>query len=399
MASARAHINPDMLVWARKRVNATPERIARRVGTSLEIVQQWEAGEKRPTVKQLRTVASYLERPVSHFYLDEPPDEPEPRIEMRRVFGGGPVDDSFDFAREVQRLTRRRQIAIDLFDRLGEEPPHLPEPRNLSEDPEEVGTFLRFSLLGVDIDGQVGWQGRYAALRAWREAFERAGVLSFQLSGIDIEEARGCAIADRPLPVVAFNSSDSVRGRIFTLFHEAAHVLLGASTLHSRSPYESDDREEKWCNRVAAAALIPKDDLLDLYQVKTRGEGATWTKTEVENLAGRYGVSPAALIRRLASFDRIAEQPFHTLREAFDQRRRSDALAADEGGEEGTFTTQHSHSSGRCFHVLPFRASTRMRLGQVSFPISWVRRSKTSAPSRRRLWGLERPSLNNDLLH
>jgi Zn-dependent peptidase ImmA (M78 family) len=200
-----------------------------------------------------------------------------------------------------------------------------------------VGTFLRFNLLGVDVDDQVGWQGRYAALRAWRGAFERAGVLSFQLGGIDIEEARGCAIADRPLPVVAFNSSDSVRGRVFTLFHEAAHVLLGASTLHSRSPYESDDKEEKWCNRVAAAALIPKNDLLDLYQVETRGKGATWTKTEIENLAGRYGVSPAALIRRLAAFDRIADQPFHTLREVFDQRRRSDTLAADKDGEGGNF--------------------------------------------------------------
>jgi len=193
MASARAHINPDMLVWGRKRVNATPEQIARRVGTSLDVVQQWEAGERRPTIKQLRTVAKYLERPVSHFYLDEPPEEPTPRIEMRRVFDGDPVSDSFDFAREVQRLVRRRQIALDLFECLGDEPPSLPEPRDEEEDPEEVGTFLRFTLLGIDIDEQIGWQGRYEALRAWREALEQTGILSFQLSGIDIAEARGCA--------------------------------------------------------------------------------------------------------------------------------------------------------------------------------------------------------------
>jgi len=337
VASARAHINPDMLVWARKRVNATPERVARRVGTSLDVVKRWEAGEKRPTIKQLRTVANFLERPVAHFYLDEPPDEPDPRLEMRRVFGSDPVSDSFDFAREVQRLVRRRQVALDLFNRLGEEPPHLPEPRDPDEDPEEVGTFLRFTLLGVDMDKQVAWQGRYEALRTWREAFEQVGILSFQLSGIDIEEARGCAIANRPLPVVAFNSADSVRGRIFTLFHEAAHVLLGSSTLHTRSPYESDDETEQWCNHVAAAALIPKEDLLSRYQVEAHGENAHWGKAEIENLAGRYGVSPAALIRRLGTFDRIADQPFHTLRETFDQRRRGDALADDGGGDGGNF--------------------------------------------------------------
>lgn len=195
--------------------------------------------------------------------------------------------------------------------------------------------FLRFTLLGVDVDEQIGWQDPYEGLRTWREALEQAGVLSFQLSGIDIEEARGCALAHRPLPVVAFNSSDSVRGRIFTLFHEVAHVLLGASTLHSRSPFESNDETEQWCNRVAAAALVPKDDLLSHYQVQTQGTDAMWTKTEIEALAGRYRVSPAALIRRLDTFDRIADAPFHSLREEFDGRRRSDALAEDGSGDGG----------------------------------------------------------------
>jgi len=60
-----------------------------------------------------------------------------------------------------------------------------------------------------------------------------------------------------------------------------------------------------------------------------------WTETEVETLVGRYGVSPAALIRRLDTFDRIADTPFHALREEFDGRRRSDALAEDEGGDGG----------------------------------------------------------------
>jgi len=335
MASTRAHINPDMLVWARKRVNATPDQIARRVGTSLEIVQQWENGEKRPTIKQLRTVADYLERPVSHFYLNAPPDETAPRIEMRRVFGGTDATDSFDFAREVQRCMRRRQMSLDLFERLGEAPPSLPTPFDVSEDPEEVAKTVRANLLSIDINEQVDWYGRYEALRGWREAVERAGILSFQLSGIDIEEARGFAIADRPLPVVAFNSSDSVRGRIFTLLHEVGHILLGTSTLHSRSPFESDDDTERWCNRLAAAILIPENDLRTLYQVDTRGPNAIWGQREVERLARRYGVSPAAMVRRLDRFDLIASRSFHELRETFDQRRRNDSLTEESSSDGG----------------------------------------------------------------
>lgn len=164
---------------------------------------------------------------------------------------------------------------------------------------------------------------------------ERAGILSFQLSGIQVEEARGFAVADRPLPVVAFNSADSVRGRIFTLFHEVAHILLGTSTLHSRSPFESDDETEQWCNHLAAAILIPRDDLLGLYQVESHGRNASWSQQEVERLAGRYGVSPAAMIRRLDTFDRIASGAFHELRETFDRRRSNEAVAETTEGEGG----------------------------------------------------------------
>lgn len=356
MASARAHINPDMLVWARKRVNATPSQIAQRVGTSLEIVQKWEAGEKRPTIKQLRTVAKYLERPVAHFYLDTPPEEPEPRIEMRRVFGGSPVTDSFDFSREVQRLMRRRQVALDLFDRLGETPPSLPEPVDLEDDPEEIGRFARYSFLDVDVEEQIGWEGSYEALRNWRKALEGAGVLSFQMSGIDMDEARGCAIAHRPLPVVAFNSSDSVRGRIFTLFHEMAHVLLGASTLHSRSPFESDEEIEQWCNRVAAALLIPKEDLLTLDLIRNRGEHAMWTEQQIEDLAKRYVVSPAAMIRRLDTFDRIASGSFHELRQRFDRRRSNEAVAdAADGNSGGDFYNTRLTQLGSLLPSIAFR--------------------------------------------
>lgn len=356
MASTRAHINPDMLVWARKRVNATPKQIARRVGTSLDVVQQWEDGEKRPTIKQLRTVAKYLERPVSHFYLDEPPDEPSPRIEMRRVFGGDPISDSFDFAREVQRCMRRRQMSLDLFERLGETPPTLPEPFDTSDDPETVAMTVRDNLLAVDVDEQVNWEGAYAALRGWREAVERAGILSFQLSGIEIEEARGFAVADRPLPVVAFNSSDSVRGRIFTLLHEVAHVLLGTSTLHSRSPFESDDETEQWCNHLAAAILIPKEDLLSLDQVRNRGRGAPWGQQQVESLVRRYGVSPAAMVRRLETFDRIASGAFHTLRETFDQRRSNEAVSdTSDGPGGGNFYNTRLTQLGSLLPSLAFR--------------------------------------------
>ena len=357
MPSTRAHINPDILVWARKRLNADPALIARRAGTSLDIYEQWENGGKRPTIKQLQKVAKQLRRPVSHFYLEDYPDEPEPRLEMRRVFGGNPKKDTFEFSREVQDCMRRREIALQLYASLGEEPAQLPETFDIEEDPEAVGDAVRYGVLNIDDETQSSWRGRYEALRKWREALERAGVLSFQISGVELSEARGFAFAKRPLPIAAFNSKDSVRGRIFTLLHEFAHILLGRSTLHSEAPFASKDRTESWCNRVAAVILVPKSDLLELQQVRRRDAPRFWTKSEIEGLASRYKVSPSAAIRRLQTFDLINSENFAVLSEQFDSRRSADAVQTESNDSSGgNFYSNKLTQLGSLLPSLAFRS-------------------------------------------
>lgn len=49
MVNARAHINPGILIWARKRFSATPEQIPG--GDSLDLVQRWEGCEKRFSIE------------------------------------------------------------------------------------------------------------------------------------------------------------------------------------------------------------------------------------------------------------------------------------------------------------------------------------------------------------
>lgn len=350
-----------MVAWARERLNVDHGELARKVGTKPHIVEAWEAGERRPTIKQLRKMARALERPEGHFYLDAPPEEPAPRLEMRRVFGGSPVEDTYAFAREVQRIQRRREIALDLFELLGEEPPELPDPFSLHDDPEDVGRLIRTSVLQLPVDAQAAWRDDYEALRTWRTALEDNGVLSFQLSGVEMSEARGIALARRPLPVVGFNAKDSVRGRVFTLLHELGHVVLGESALHAQSPLACHKREEHWCNQFAAAVLIPAEDLLGLPAVRAKGPAAFWKEAEVEQLASRYRVSPAAMVRRLDRFDRIASGAFDTLRQRFDERRFEPASNGGDGG--GNFYNNQLTRLGSLLPELAFRAFYANQIG------------------------------------
>lgn len=350
-----------MVAWARERLNVDREELARKVGTKPHIVEAWETAERRPTIKQLRKMARVLERPEGHFYLDEPPPESAARLEMRRVFGGSPVEDTYAFAREVQRIQRRREIALDLFDLLGEEPPELPDPFSLRDDPENVGRVIRADLLRLSVELQVTWRDDYEALRTWRKVLEDSGVLSFQITGVEMSEVRGVAMARRPLPVVAFNAKDSVRGRVFTLLHELGHVLLGESTLHAQSPLAGHDGKERWCNRFAATVLIPEEDLLSVATVREKGSTAFWDEAEVERLANRYRVSPAAMVRRLDRFDRIASGAFGALRQRFDDRRFEPPSSGGEGG--GNFYNNQLTRLGSLLPELAFRAFYANQIG------------------------------------
>jgi len=121
--------------------------------------------------------------------------------------------------------------------------------------------------LGIDAVAQLTWNDEYTAFRSWRAAVEEQGVLVFQFR-MPLEEVRGFSLAEGGPPTIVLNRSDlPVEARIFTLFHEYGHLLLGAGgiclaeaggLLQSRQ----DNRDEQFCNRFAAALLVPHDALV-----------------------------------------------------------------------------------------------------------------------------------------
>lgn len=320
MSDVRPHINPEILSWARERVNYKPELLAKRVGVSEERYLKWENGEAKPTHRQLKILGKALGRSGSFFYLKKTPKEPEPRLEMRRVYGSNPNEDSKDLAIEIEEMLNRRNLTIELFDRLKETLIEIPYKADVNKNPEDVAKKVR-DWLKVSFNDQLNWKSKYEALKGWRVSLENNGFLPFQLSGISIEEARGFAINYRPLPIVAFNSNDSVTGRIFTLMHEVGHIILGESVIHELFPLESDNNIEVWCNQFSAAILMPKELIIELADHNIILNSQAWSKNEVESLSRRFWVSPSAMVRRLHALRLISPSNFSKLKKIFDDYR------------------------------------------------------------------------------
>lgn len=344
MKGARANINPEVLSWARKSAGYSQEEAARKLRIKPERYQAWEVAgdETRPTIKQLRRIAKLFRRPVSVFYLAEPPEGFMPMRDFRRLPGEGLQRYSPQLLYEMELAQQRRELALELYSDFGEELPAFTLTATLTEDPEEVGKRIR-QALGVTLEEQVQWRRNdpLGPFKAWRYAMEAQHILVFQMNRVGWNEVSGFALAESRLPIIAVNRSDVPNRRTYSLLHEYVHILLhlsGASDLDvdaARPPEEQ--AVEVFCNRAAAATLMPRESLLDLPNVRSQGRHSErWEDGEIFELGKLFGVSREALLRRLLTFGRTTKRFYEQKRRQYnnefqkEQARRREAFRSSD---------------------------------------------------------------------
>ena len=158
----------------------------------------------------------------------------------------------------------------------------------------------------------------FAHLGFWIAALEEAGVLVITSNGVKVAEMRGFSLHFDVLPVIVVNGSDFARGRLFSLLHEYAHLLLhtdGLCDMAPGTPTSADLLLEVRCNAIAAAILMPRRAVLDLPDVAAAPPRyALWTDDALEAGAKTFGVSREAFLRRLLTLGRTTEAFYRTKR-------------------------------------------------------------------------------------
>jgi Zn-dependent peptidase ImmA (M78 family)/DNA-binding XRE family transcriptional regulator len=306
--TVRAMVEPAVLRWARETAGVAVEDAARRIQVKPEALAAWEAGEAHPTMTKLRTLANVYKRPLSVFFLPQPPAEPPLNIHDFRQLPGivaGAVSSTLRI--QLRRARERRELALDLIQDLEQPLPAFEVRATLDHNAEELGAKLR-EVLDVGLATQERWTGSYDAFNAWRARIESVGVLVFQMSRVDLEEARGFSLAEELLPVIAVNTKDPPNARAFTMRHELCHVALRRSGIcepdeEDRLLPSEERRVEVFCNLVAGAALVPMRDLLADVVVRAHA-GAGWSDEELQRLARRFSASRFVVLRRLLTAGR-----------------------------------------------------------------------------------------------
>jgi Zn-dependent peptidase ImmA (M78 family) len=333
-ASIPAFVEPAVLRWARETAGLTTIAAARKINVPDGRVEQWEAGEARPTIAQLRKAATVYNRALGVFFLPAPPADFDTLRDFRRHVGAETGEWSPGLHAEYRRAHRQRDNALELFELEDSEPP-TDWRLSFTGDDEELAAYARRKLLRLSFLELPSGGTPYDHLNVWGSGLEQAGVLVMATSRgqVSPQEMRAFSLYFDQLPVIMVNGADSPRGRLFSLLHEYAHLLLhtnGLCDVTADLRATSPERQlEARCNGIAAAILMPIHDVLIRPEVVARANRQdSWTYESLRSAAAPFGVSAEALLRRLLTLGRVDT--------AFYQARREEFLRAYDDEESRT---------------------------------------------------------------
>lgn len=315
-------LNPAMLRWAREQSRIELDDAARSAGQTPERLNEWETGARTPTLNQLRGLANTYKRSVGVFFLREIPQVPRRPRDYRRLELSADGTLSPKAANGIRECEAKRDAALDIHLEMETQPPQwmlqLPE----RTPPERAADMIR-EALGVSMQDRRRWTSVYDALNGWKAAVEAMGALVLQVSGVPVEEMRGCSISLRPLPIIVLNSADSPLGRIFTLLHEVTHIARGESSIcdmTDETQARAVAKVEQYCNHVAGAVLVPRNELLAFDDVRQADGQTEWANDRLLVFRRHFWASRETVLRRLLITGRTSQAHYRAMREAFERQ-------------------------------------------------------------------------------
>lgn len=306
-----AFVNPQMLVWARSETPFETLESVEEISPSITAknLEAWEKGDDYPSITEAKKLASLYKLPFATFYLSEEPARKVKRYTDRRTLKGFYSENiSYALWSEIQRIESNRDSIVEFTE---DETPVRAIPSIPNNDIIEIATAIR-AYLGLDTPLRSKTAYGANPFNYYRNIVERNNIIVAQVSGVDIEEMKGLSIYFDSYPIIAINNKDYDRSKVFSLFHELAHIFRRSSSLCTIDMDEHSDQEETICDRIAAAALMPEEAFKQIANECITRIGAV-NSICIDRIAGRFGVSTISALRRMHETKVISRKLFFDL--------------------------------------------------------------------------------------
>lgn len=292
----KININPQILKWSREEAGFEYKDFAKKFGE--ENYQNWESTGRDIPLGKLKLISNLVKRQLAVFFLTNVPEKIKKPRDYRNL-----NPDKSKLSNEVLNVIRDvtyfRETAMELEGQVYWNNMYswLNDIKKSNEN--SLIQYVR-NLLNISLEDQLNWESESKAYREWRQAVERhLSIFVFQFS-MPMNEAQGFCFSDFSPYAIVTNSKHSYSGRIFTIFHELAHILKHHSGICLIDTVANNQSEEWECNLFAGKFLVPDEVLIPVNSIE-----------EINSLARKFKVSREVYLRRLKENNIITDTKFH----------------------------------------------------------------------------------------
>lgn len=302
---AISKINPDVLKWIIDSSGWETSDLAEKLEVKPELILKWKTKKQPIDIQQLEKLADCVKRPLAIFFLPKPPSEHVLK-DFRKIAGSSSKKLCKETLLTIRGFRYLQSVAQELLKQQKNNLIPKIETVSMQDDPDKIAIRERKNLgfdsptelLSPEAKGSIN--NRYNKLR---EILESLNIFVFQ-AGMPVEEVRGLTLSKSLPQVIVINSNDSHKARIFSLMHEFAHILLEQYGicipeygLVKSNSVNNQQRIELWCNKFAAAILVPQDIFLEEFlKLDKKYQGS---EIIIDNLSKQFRVSKQVIIVRI----------------------------------------------------------------------------------------------------
>ena len=282
-------VNPEWIIWSRKSLNYTLESASKKLKINEYTLAQWEStGEL--TYKNMNRLAKLYDVSPLLFLNNTPPPETEQYIKDYRTMNDKRILSSPEILKEIKHAKRKRMLLLDLADSLNKDLSF-----NYYQEKAPNKTTI-ISIIKESLDVNAVKLNEYS-VDDWIREFESLNILIFKFYNIKPEDINGYAFNNQKLPIIGINNRNNDKEKIFSLFNEYAHLLIGKDGI---SGDYNREKEEELCNSIASEILLPAKEIKKI--------NISNINSVIRIVSTRYNVGMENILYRLRNLNYLSDE-------------------------------------------------------------------------------------------
>ena len=282
-------VNPEWIIWSRKSLNYTIESASKKLKIKESTLEEWETNGIL-TYKNINRLANLYDVSPLLFLNNTPPPEIEQYIKDYRTMNDKRILSSPDILKEIKHAKRKRMLLLDIAEKLNKDLSFAYYNED-KLDKDSVVNLIKDSL-NINADKLNNY-----TVDQWIREFESLNILIFKFYNIKVEEIKGYAFNNKLLPIIGINNRNSDKEKIFSLFNEYAHLLIGKDGI---SGDYNREVEEEFCSGVASEILLPEKEIRNIH--------ISNINSIIRIVSSRYNASMETILYRLRKLEMISDE-------------------------------------------------------------------------------------------